>query len=367
MRVCVAGDTHGDLDRLYDIVDALERSSGRAVDLVLQVGDFGVWPDPQRLDEATRRHGDRGEFRRLLAVGRVPRPTWFIAGNHEDFVYLAGADARALPDGLHFLRWGDVVDLDIAGERLRIGGVGGCYGPRDYERQGLTGAARRHYARADLDRLAAGAAAGLDVLLLHEPPAGVVTELHAPPGLTPRTWTLRSVGLAELVARVRPRICLSGHIHARTDRRIAGVRTVGLNKVPHRGSVVLLDLRPGAGEPAILDEWGGAPGVIPEAWQPAPDTWQAVQIVDPAVTAALADALSAWTQRVLARGPLTRDERKRIHAALAAQAHRAALMGALNGRDPLDVVDDIEPSDRATLLAAWTDGGLPDPDVLRPA
>lgn len=366
MRVCVAGDTHGELDRLYDIVDALERSSGRAVDLVLQVGDFGVWPDPQRLDEATRRHGDRGEFRRLLTLGRVPRRTWFIAGNHEDFVYLAGTNTHALPDGLHFLRWGEVVELDVAGERLRVGGVGGCYGPRDYERQALSGAARRHYARADLEHLA-GAGAGLDVLLLHEPPAGVVTELHAPPGLSPRTWTLRGAGLAELVARVRPRICLSGHIHARTDRRIDGVRTVGLNKVPHRGSVVLLDIRPGADEPEIVDEWGGAPSVVPAAWQLVPDAWQGVQVVDPATTTALADALAAWVARVLARGPLGRDERKRIHAALAGQAQRTALMGALNGRDPVDVVDDIEPSERANLLAAWTDGGLPDPDALRPA
>jgi len=81
MLVCVAGDTHGELGRLYQIVDVLERQAGRAVDVVLQVGDFGVWPDPNRLDEATRRHGDSGDFRRLQAIGAVPRPTYFIAGN----------------------------------------------------------------------------------------------------------------------------------------------------------------------------------------------------------------------------------------------------------------------------------------------
>ena len=106
---------------------------------------------------------------------------------------------------------------------------------------------------------------------------------------------------------------------------------------------------------------------MPAAWQLVPDAWQGVQVVDPATTTALADALAAWVARVLARGPLGRDERKRIHAALAGQAQRTALMGALNGRDPVDVIDDIEPSERANLLAAWTDGGLPDPDALRPA
>lgn len=358
MLVCVAGDTHGELDRLYEIVATFERQVGREVDVVLQVGDFGVWPDPRRLDEATRRHGDRGEFRRLLALGAVPRPTYFIAGNHEDFVFLAGADARALPTGLHFIRWGEVVEIVAGSERLRVGGAGGCFGPRDYERTHLAGAARRHYTRDDLERLAR-AAQGLDVLLLHEPPAGAVTELHAPPGLSPRTWTLRGEGLAELVARTRPRICFTGHIHARTERRLNGVRTVGLHKVPCRGSAILLDIPPGTGEPVDLAEWGGPPVEVRDAWQ-------TVQIADPAVTEALAQALGRWAAAVLGGRPLDRDERKRLHAALAGSPQRAALMGALNGRDPFDVIDQgTDPDEREALLAHWSAGGLPDPHPLR--
>lgn len=360
MLVCVAGDTHGELDRLYEIVDALERRAERAVDAVLQVGDFGVWPDPNRLDEATRRHGDRGEFRRLQALGAVPRPTYFIAGNHEDFAFLTAADPRALPTGLHFVRWGEVVELVAGGERLRVGGVGGCFGPRDYERASLAGAARRHYTRADLDRLAR-TGTGIDVLLLHEPPAGVVTELHAPPGMSPRTWTLKGQGLAELVAQIKPRICFSGHIHARTERRINGVRTLGLHKVPHRGSVLLLDIPAGAGEPVDLAEWGGSPTEVVVR-----DTWQAVRVVDPATTEALARALEAWANLVIAGRTLDRAGRKLIHAALAGNPQRAALMGALNGRDPFDVIEDIEPDEREALLAAWTSGALPDPSALRP-
>lgn len=357
MLVCVAGDTHGELERLYEIVDVLERQAGRDVDAVLQVGDFGVWPDPNRLDEATRRHGDRGEFRKLQAVGSVPRPTYFIAGNHEDFAFLTTGDARALPTGLHFIRWGEVVEVAARGERLRVGGVGGCYGPRDFERVTLHGAARRHYARADIERLAR--AGPLDVLLLHEPPAGLVTEVHAPPGMSPRTWNLKGSGLAELVAQARPRICFSGHIHARTERRIEGVRTIGLHKVPVRGSVLLIEILPGTAEPVDLAEWGGAPATIR-------DTWQTVRVVDPAITEALARALESWAARVLSGRPLSRDERKRIHAALAGAPQRAALMGALNGRDPFDVIEDLEPDEREPLLAAWTDGGLPDPATLRP-
>jgi hypothetical protein len=56
--LCVAaGDVHGRLDRLYEDVHAFERVLGRTFAHVLQVGDFGVWPDPARVDRSTRFSG----------------------------------------------------------------------------------------------------------------------------------------------------------------------------------------------------------------------------------------------------------------------------------------------------------------------
>src|SRR5882672_894652 len=125
MRLCVVGDTHGALARMYEIVDELERRSGAPIDAVLQVGDFGVWPDPSRLDAATERHGDGGEFRALLAAGRVPRATYFIAGNHEDFAFLQAGEC--LPDQLTSVPGGVATHIGPVGG----GGIVGCYGPRD--------------------------------------------------------------------------------------------------------------------------------------------------------------------------------------------------------------------------------------------
>lgn len=86
MFICVAGDIHGAMDRLYEDVLAFEESMGARFDYVLHVGDFGVWPDPDRVDKATRKHGGAGDFPIWLAENRaVPRPTVFIKGNHEDF------------------------------------------------------------------------------------------------------------------------------------------------------------------------------------------------------------------------------------------------------------------------------------------
>jgi hypothetical protein len=66
MLICAAGDIHGSMDRLYQDVFAFEASLGILFDYVLHVGDFGIWPDPSRIDKATRHHDGVGDFRAWL-------------------------------------------------------------------------------------------------------------------------------------------------------------------------------------------------------------------------------------------------------------------------------------------------------------
>ncbi len=356
MLIAVAGDTHGDIDLLYECVDALEREAGRAVDLVLQVGDFGVWPDPERLDEATRKHGDRGIYRQFLQRGAVPRPTIFIAGNHEDFDHLTERRADELIENLWFLPWGGVTEFTRGGERLRVGGLGGCYGPRDYRRERLTGSSRRHYLAREIESLTTHARNGLDVLLLHEPPAGRVTELHAPPGFKPRTWALAGEGLADLVATVRPRVCFTGHIHARTERRIEGVRTVGLQKVARRGSVIVQELPADGGDARDLAEWGGAP----DALSTLPDESALDLIAAEAELDAMVEHLARWAHAITGGEAPSRDARKRMHATLQHDPLRAVLMGALTGADVRGLIErTVPPRERAAIVQAWEADALP--------
>lgn len=107
MILCVAGDIHGGLDRMYTEVLAFEAALSVRFDWVLHVGDFGVWPDASRIDGATRRHEGAGDFPTWAAERRAaPRPTVFIKGNHEDFVWLdTQPDAEVLPN-LFYLRNG---------------------------------------------------------------------------------------------------------------------------------------------------------------------------------------------------------------------------------------------------------------------
>src|SRR5690606_1923315 len=79
MFICAAGDIHGAMNRLYDDILAFESALGVRFDYVLHVGDFGVWPDPNRMDKATREHDGAGDFPIWFAENRAaPLPTVFI-------------------------------------------------------------------------------------------------------------------------------------------------------------------------------------------------------------------------------------------------------------------------------------------------
>ncbi len=177
MFICAAGDIHGAMDRLYDDVLAFEESLGACFDYVLHVGDFGIWPDPDRVDKATRKHDGAGDFPAWFAENRsVPRPTVFIKGNHEDFAWLSEqleAGRREILPGLTYLPSGEVMDIGDSRDRIRVGGIGGCFGPSNYERRShdLQGWAKRHFTYDECERLSSHS--GVEVLLLHDAPAGV--------------------------------------------------------------------------------------------------------------------------------------------------------------------------------------------------
>ncbi|MGB6308147.1 MAG: metallophosphoesterase [Steroidobacteraceae bacterium] len=253
MLICAAGDIHGAIDRLYTDVAAFEASLGLQFDHVLQVGDFGIWPDPNRIDRATRNHEGAGDFPIWLRENRKPpRPTVFIKGNHEDFTWLdALQDAQVLP-GLTYLRNGSTVDIHAQDTgAIRVGGVGGCYGPSDYRRRSdrLQGYAKRHYTLDEIERLSK--AGGVDIVLTHDAPAGVRFERHH----RGAGYVSESAGMDYLLDRLQPRVCFFGHHHTRIDAVVSGVRCIGLNKVAMPGNLVAIDMKPGKRDISLLGEY----------------------------------------------------------------------------------------------------------------
>lgn len=240
MLICAVGDIHGLMDRMYADVLAFERDLGRRFDWVLHVGDFGIWPDPARVDRATRKHGDAGNFANWLQARRpAPRRTVFIKGNHEDFDWLESQARNEILPNLFYLPSGRTIDLtDEAGNFVRVGGVGGCYGPSDYaslSRQ-LKGYERRHYTRDEVEQLSARDC--VDIVLTHDAPAGVNFPRHN----RGRGFVSRAEGLDAMIAGLSPRVCFFGHHHTRLDAEISGVPCIGLNKVAEPGNMVAIDI-----------------------------------------------------------------------------------------------------------------------------
>jgi hypothetical protein len=225
MLICAAGDIHGAMDRLY----------------------------PNRIDKATRHHDGVGDFPEWLREDRgAPRPTVFIKGNHEDFVWLdARQNAEVLP-GLTYLRNGCTLDIQGPGAgAIRVAGVGGCYGPSDYPRRSdrLQGYAKRHYTSDEIERLAG--VDGVDIVLTHDAPAGVRFERHR----RGTGYVSEAAGLDVLLAQVRPRVCFFGHHHTRVDAEVSGVRCIGLNKIAMPGNLVAIDMEPGKRDWSLLGEY----------------------------------------------------------------------------------------------------------------
>lgn len=257
MLICAAGDIHGAMDRLYQDVLAFEASLSVRFDYLLHVGDFGVWPDPSRIDKAARHHDGAGDFPAWLEENRkAPRPTLFIKGNHEDFVWLdSRPEAEVLP-GLSYLRNGCTVQIrDRDAGVIRVGAVGGCYGPSDYRRRSdrLQGYAKRHYTHDEIERLSNSR--GVDIMLTHDAPAGVRFERHG----RGAGYVSEAAGLDVLLAKVQPRVCFFGHHHTRVDAEVEGVRCIGLNKVGMPGNLVAIDMEPGPDTRgwSLLGEFGG--------------------------------------------------------------------------------------------------------------
>ncbi|RKD98223.1 metallophosphoesterase family protein [Halopiger aswanensis] len=158
---------------------------------------------------------------RVLQVGDLeyydlPAPTWFIAGNNEDFDVIESMRANERPFGepdVHLLA-STVATVD----GLRVAGLSGNYAPTKYDqpRSALTGDRRRHFTHEDVAQ--ARELEDIDVFLTHEAPTGLLSYGYDP----------GCERVDELLEAIDPELCLVGHHHEHHEAEIAGTRVVSL-------------------------------------------------------------------------------------------------------------------------------------------
>ncbi len=216
----VFGDLHGRILPAFRLATAWGREHGVRVDGILQVGDLGYFPNPGRLDKATRRHAEADplelgtcliaepsrEADRLFAEDDVPPALWFTAGNHEDFdalEALAHGDAFAVDAyrRVWCIRDGRVTVLSCG---LRVGALWGVDNQAPVRRRHLPTRACIHPDSAV--RLGCSA---FDVLLTHDSPRDAIIP------------NAGSQEIVEVILAARPRFAFFGH-HKGRGRRVEG-------------------------------------------------------------------------------------------------------------------------------------------------
>lgn len=184
MHIAVFGDLHGQILSAFTWCIRWQEETGQRIDLILQVGDLGVFPDRTRLDRATRRHGLNDPavlgFQRFFslahsevaeALSTVTCPLLFVRGNHEDHVWLDRLEQQATGScfavdayqRLWCLKTGDPYTFEQGGEALTILGIGRIGRPVAAKQ------ARAHYIQPEeQQRLEHLGEVPVDILLTHD-------------------------------------------------------------------------------------------------------------------------------------------------------------------------------------------------------
>jgi hypothetical protein len=261
----VFGDLHGRVLPAFKLAQAWSREHGIALAGLLQVGDLGYFPDPGRVDKATRRHAEKDSLEwgvRLIAQPSQeadavfaeetgPGALWFTPGNHEDYELLKECERDAGREADSFvvdaygkvrcIRDGHVVELPGG---LRAGALWGIddRAPRARERIPPLGRIRTR-ATTTLS------CARFDVLLTHESPRDAILDDSG------------SEEIGAVIRCARPAFAFFGHYHG-TGHRVEGdfgetcvyhLSHLELRSRAEEGSVGVLTWDGGAGEFAYLD------------------------------------------------------------------------------------------------------------------
>jgi hypothetical protein len=212
-QVLLVGDVHANQAWWDNVV--VPTAEERGVDAIVQLGDFGWWPNA-------------GSFRRGVRAGSVP--TWFLDGNHEHFPDLAEVVG-------HARRRQGITDLTTPvqlkgnlgylprGSRFVVGGaavvcVGGARSiDRAFRTLGKSFFHQECLDDGDVER--ATAAGRAEVLLSHDAPAGwpipgLLDGADLPVawrGERPKCEEHRAL-LRQVFVAVEPRRVVHGHYHS---------------------------------------------------------------------------------------------------------------------------------------------------------
>ncbi len=109
MKIALFADLHGRILLSFKLIERLERERNIKIDLILQCGDLGAFPNPSKLDKATLRHATRepselGFYHHFTkknkkveqVLDKVEATMYAVRGNHEDHEFLNNLEEKSV-------------------------------------------------------------------------------------------------------------------------------------------------------------------------------------------------------------------------------------------------------------------------------
>lgn len=146
MRIALFSDIHGKILLPFKLCDLYQKETGKKIDLILQCGDIGAYPNLDNLDKATIKHAkyDRDElgFYDDFTVVNNELHSFLdqlnldmicVRGNHEDHEYLnliemSFPDKNIFPIDVYKKVWvcksGEIQQFKVESEVLTFVGIG---------------------------------------------------------------------------------------------------------------------------------------------------------------------------------------------------------------------------------------------------
>ncbi|PNF18202.1 Lariat debranching enzyme [Cryptotermes secundus] len=230
MKIAVEGCAHGELDKIYEAIQHLEKKDGIKVDLLICCGDFQATRNVEdlRCMAVPLKYQKMCTFYKYYSGEKVaPVLTVFIGGNHEASNYL-----QELPYGgwvaprIYYMGYASIVN--IAG--VRVGGLSGIYKGHDYlkghfEKPPYTEDTKRsvyHVRNVETFRLKQ-VQQPVDIFLSHDWPRGIYNFgnvnqlLRFKPFFTDEVKcnSLGSRPCEELLYHLKPTYWFAAHLHVK--------------------------------------------------------------------------------------------------------------------------------------------------------
>lgn len=268
MLIGFVGDIHGRVMHAIAVLSEWQLRSRRKLDLIIQVGDLGAYPEPSeevRNEKYVRQDHAELDFARFLkAEGLLERTIrevrrselnriHFIRGNHEDFDWLNERSRQAEQgivsvdpfDLYHYVSDGTVIEMD----GWKIAFLGGIETP-SLEPKSIDSQA--------YEKLMSLPSGEIDILVTHDAPYGIGLNYHGHPQ--------GSALISKLIDTINPRYLIAGHYHHLNGPRVFGSTTyLGLNVLVNlRQDGEMRRIQPGS--IAVLDTDTNDLRVISDEW-----------------------------------------------------------------------------------------------------